>query len=247
LVNASGQLIGINTAILSRTGSYTGYGFAVPVNIVKKVFNDIIKYGEVQKAFLGADYVDVDSDLSKQMNLEDLKGVLVAEVITEGAADKGGVQRGDIILAVNGVEVETRATIEELIANKYPGDKLELTIKRDGKNINKSLTLTNREGGTGIIKRTIFNSEGLKASFETVSLVERTLYDIKSGVKVVDFQRGGLFSRLDIPVGFIITQINNVQIEKPEELADILTNVKGRVRIYGVDEGGRKVYYAFYF
>lgn len=247
LINATGQLIGINTAILSRTGSYAGYGFAVPVNIVKKVFTDITQYGEVQKAFLGADYVDIDSDLSRKMEIDELHGVLVAEVAVDGAAEKAGIKRGDIIWEVNGVEVESKATIEELIANKYPGDKLELVIKRDGKSLAKSLTLTNREGGIGILKRSIYTSDDLKASFEAVSKVERSLYDIQSGVKVVDVQRGGLFSRLEIPSGFIITQINNVPIEKPEQLADILTHVKGRVRIYGVDERGRKVYYAFYF
>jgi Do/DeqQ family serine protease len=247
LVNSSGQLIGINTAILSRTGSYAGYGFAVPVNIVKKVFNDITQYGEVQKAFLGAEYVDIDTEMSKKLKIDDLSGVLVAEVSSEGAAKTAGLERGDIILEVNGQVVDNKGSIEELIGNKYPGDKLELIVKREGKRINKSLVLTNREGGTGIIKRRIYSSDRLQVSLEAVSKVEKNMYDIKSGVKVVDFTRNGFFDQLDIPQGFIITQINNVPVEKPEELAEILEKVKGRVRIYGVDERGRKVYYPFYF
>ena len=247
LVNSSGQLIGINTAILSRTGSYAGYGFAVPVNIVKKVFNDITQYGEVQKAFLGAEYVDIDTDLGKKLNIDDLSGVLVAEVSSEGAAKSAGLERGDIIVEVNGLTVDNKGSIEELIGNKYPGDKLDLIIRRDGKKLSKSLVLTNREGGTGIIKRKIYSSDKLQVSLEAVSKVEKNIYDIKSGVKVVDFTRNGFFDQLGIPQGFIITQINNVPVDKPEELAEILEKVKGRVRIYGVDERGRKVYYPFYF
>jgi len=247
LVNAKGELIGINTAILSRTGSYAGYGFAVPVNIVKKVFNDIKKYGEVQKAFLGAEYVDIDNEISNRFDLEDLNGVLIASVEPEGAAEKAGIQRGDVIRKINGQEVENKGSIEEVIGNKYPGDKIKLLIQRDGKEIEKSLVLTNREGGTGIIKREIYFAKNLQAKLEAVSKVEKNAYDIKSGVKVIDFDRKGFFAQLDIPEGFIITQINNVPIDKPQELEDILSRLEGRVRIYGIDERGRKVYYPFWF
>jgi serine protease Do len=222
LVNSSGQLIGINTAILSRTGSYAGYGFAVPVNIVKKVYNDITQYGEVQKAFLGAEYVDIDSEVGKKLNIDDLSGVLVSDVASEGAAKFAGIERGDIIIEINGQVVDSKGSIEELIGNKYPGDKLDLILKREGKRLNKSLVLTNREGGTGIIKRKVYASDKLQVSLEAVSKVEKNMYDIKSGVKVVDFTKNGFFDQLDIPQGFIITQINNVPVENPEELAEIM-------------------------
>lgn len=247
LVNASGELIGINTAILSRTGSYAGYGFAIPVNIVKKVFNDIIKYGEVQKAYLGAEYIDIDSEISEKLALENLSGVLLTRIQANGASAKGGLKRGDIIVSVNGEEIENRGTIEEMIGNKYPGEELMIDLKRDGKYLSKSITLTNREGGTGILKRRIYSSENLKATFEAVSKVERDLFDIKSGVKVIGFERNGFFNQLDIPEGFIITQINNTPVDKPEELAEMLRNANGRVKIYGVDKRGRKVYYPYYF
>ncbi len=247
LVNSKGQLIGINTAILSRTGSYAGYGFAVPVNIVKKVFEDIKEYGEVQKAFLGADYVDVDSDIKERLKLKDLSGVVVAEVTPEGAANRAGIARGDVISKVDGIPVEGRGTLEEIIGNKYPGDRVELVVSREDKEYTKSIILTNREGGTGVIKRKLYESKSLRATFETVSQVEKDLYDIKEGVQVVSIERSGFFARLDIPEGFIVTQINNVPISTPSELEEILSKIKGRVRVYGVDEGGRKIFYSFWF
>lgn len=247
LVNSSGQLIGINTAILSRTGSYAGYGFAVPVNIVKKVFNDITKYGEVQKAYLGAEYMDIDSEISAKLNLENLSGVLLTQIQSNGASDKVGLKRGDVILSIDGIEIEDRATIEEIIGNKYPGDKLGIILKRGRKQLSKTLTLTNQEGTTGIVKKKTYVSSSLQATFEAVSKVEKDILDIESGVKVTDFKRNGFFAQLDIPEGFIIIQINNSPIDKPEELVKLLEQAKGRVRIYGVDERGRKVYYPYYF
>ncbi|MCP4457046.1 MAG: trypsin-like serine protease [Cytophagales bacterium] len=247
LVNASGQLIGINTAILSRTGSYAGYGFAVPVNIVKKVFSDITKYGEIQKAYLGAEYLDIDSDISEKLDLDDLNGVLVSHVQKDGAAGKSGLKKGDIIRSIDGTMIESKATIEEIIGNKYPGDEIELVVRRKNNELSKSITLTNREGGTGILKKSIYTSEDLEATFEVVSKVEIDLYDIRSGVKVTSFERNGFFDQLDIPEGFIITQINNIPIDKPEELVEVMEQVKGRVRIYGVKKDGRKVYYPYYF
>ncbi len=247
LVNSKGELIGINTAILSRTGSYAGYGFAVPVNIVKKVFNDIVEYGEVQKAFMGADYVDIDEKIKQRLSLNDLGGVVVADLTQGGAADQSGIKRGDVIRKINGIDIIGRATVEEIIGDKYPGDKLELQLQRDDRLLTKKITLTNREGGTGIIKRDIYISKELGARLESVSQVEKSLYDIKAGVQVVDFERGGLFAQLDIPEGFIITQINNVPVESPSELSEILSKIKGRVRIYGIDQRGRKVFYSFWF
>lgn len=245
LVNSSGQLIGINTAILSRTGSYAGYGFAIPVNIVKKVFNDIVKYGEVQKAFAGAEFIEIDSDLSKRLDILNLDGVIISDVKNEGAAEKSGLRKGDVIRKVNGSIIYSRANIEELIAKSYPGDQLNIEIEREGKVITKNLILTNRNGTTGIIKRDIYESSELEASFEAVSKVERDLLGIENGVKVVDYKANGFFSGMGIPKGFIITQINNKKIKNPEELASALERIRGRFDVIGIDSRGRKVYYPF--
>jgi len=247
LVNTKGELIGINTAILSRTGSYTGYGFAVPSNIVQKVFEDIKNYGEVQKAFVGADFIDIDSELGEKMSLQDLSGVIVANVQKDGAAAKNNLQKGDVIREINGQKIESKAYLEEYLGNLYPGNEVTLTVEREGSQKKKTLTLTNREGTTGVIKRNIYASEWLSATFETVPKVEKDLLGINNGVKVVDYKPTGIFAELGISEGFIITHINNTAIEKPEEFADILQHIKGRVIISGIDKRGRKVYYPYFF
>jgi Do/DeqQ family serine protease len=246
LVNQEGELIGINTAILSRTGSYAGYGFAVPVDIVKKVFNDIVKYGEVQKVFIGAEFLDIDSDLAERLNLESLNGVIVGNIQNDGAAKRGGLKEGDVVISINQKNVENKAQIEEYLANLYPGDEIALTIMRDDKELDKSVILLNRNGGTGILEREIFASDFLGASFETVSKVERDLLRIPNGVKIIEIDRRGFFSQLDIPEGFIITAINRRPVENPDELEDILSNIRGRIEIYGINASGRKVYYSYY-
>ena len=247
LVNLEGKLIGINTAILSRTGSYTGYGFAIPSNIVKKVFSDIKEYGEVQKTFVGADLIDVDSELAQKAQLSDLQGVMVTGVIKDGAADKISLRKGDVIKVVDGITIDSKATLEEYLANKYPGDKVSMVVEREGKRLEKTMTLTNREGTTSITRREIYVSTSLEATFEAVSKVEKDLLGIESGVKVISYKNLGFFAKFGIPQGFIITKINNIFIQKPEELAEILEKVKGRVIISGVDRAGRKVYYPYYF
>ncbi len=246
LVNQEGELIGINTAILSRTGSYAGYGFAVPVDIVKKVFNDIVKYGEVQKVFAGVDFIDIDSDLGDRLELKDLNGVLVGNIRAEGAAEKAGLKEGDVIKAINKEEIANKAEIEEYIANLYPGDEISLTVIRGNKTLEKRMVLLNRNGETGIIRREVFYSDFLGAEFEIVSKVERDLLRIENGVKIVDIDNSGYFSQFDLPEGFIITAINRRPIETPEELTDILGKIKGRLEIYGINENGRKVYYSYY-
>lgn len=246
LVNMDGNLIGINTAILSRTGSYAGYGFAIPVNIVKKVFEDIKNYGEVQKAFTGAEFVDIDGELGRKMNLDNLSGVIVANIQRESAAARK-LQKGDVIRSINGRRIESKAYLEEYIGNLYPGDEVTLNIERDGQKLTETLTLTNREGTTGIIRRDVYSSEWLEATFESVPKVERDMLGIPSGVKVVGYKSTGIFAELGIPEGFIITNINNTAIENPKELSNILEKIKGRVIISGIDKRGRKVYYPFYF
>ena len=245
LVNAQGQLIGINTAILSRTGSYAGYGFAIPVNIVKKVFNDLVKYGEVQKGFTGAELIDIDSELASRIDIEDLDGVLITEVKDGSAADKAGLRKRDVIRKINEKQINSKANVEELVAKSYPGQELDLLIERDGEMLSRQLVLTNREGTTSIIKRNIYFDDDLEASFESVSKVERDLLGISSGVKVIDYRANGFFSGLGIPKGFIITRINNREIDSPQELSSVLDNIRGRFDIIGINERGRRVYYPF--
>ncbi|MEO1255320.1 MAG: PDZ domain-containing protein, partial [Bacteroidota bacterium] len=156
-----------------------------------------------------------------------------------------GLRKRDVVRKINGKQINSKANLEELIAKSYPGDQLNILLERDNEMIEKKLILTNREGTTSIIKRNIYFDADLEASFESVSKVERDLIGINSGVKVIDFKSNGFFAGLGIPKGFIITQINNREIDTPEELASILDNIRGRFDIIGINTKGRRVYYPF--
>ncbi len=246
LVNIEGELVGINTAILSQTGSYTGYGFAVPIDIVKKAVTDLIEFGEVQKSFFGADVADMNTEFAKKLNVVDLDGVFLSQVRAGEAADKAGLKAGDIILKIDGVTVDSRAMFNELISYHRPGDKIKVSYLRENKPSETIVSLTNIEGGTGIIKREIYKADRIGAELENVSKIEKGKLSIGNGVRLYKVT-GGLMSRLGIQEGFIITAINGVKINTPLELEDILANIRGRVTIEGVTNEGGKGYYSYYF
>ncbi|MEJ2005748.1 MAG: PDZ domain-containing protein, partial [Cyclobacteriaceae bacterium] len=250
LVNKSGELIGINTAILSQTGSYAGYGFAVPVDIVKKVVNDIIEYGEVQKAFFGGEVVDFDSELADRLEIDidpngEFRGVLLGYVQEDGAARQAGLEEGDIITRIDTDEINSRAEFDEELSYHSPGDEIHVTYERNGEERSTSLTLTNREGTTTILKRDIFNSQVLGADFEAVSKVERDLHDLEYGVKIINI-KNGLLKEVGVDEDFIVTEINNYPVKNPERLVEILTNIRGRVIMEGITKSGRRGYYSFF-
>ncbi len=246
LVNLEGELIGINTAILSKTGSYAGYGFAVPSDIVKKVVNDLIKYNEVQKAFFGADVLDIDSEIAAKLETDDYSGVVASYVQEDGAAAKLGLRKGDIILKIDNEPINSRSQFEEILSYHSPGDRIDVMYKRNQKITQKTMVLTNREGTTELLKRKIFSSRTLGADLEKVSKVERNLLNIEDGVRVIKVRKG-LISQMDIEEGFVITHINKVAIKDPETLTDILTKIRGRVYLEGVNKQGRKEIYRYYF
>jgi Do/DeqQ family serine protease len=247
LVNLKGELVGINTAILSQTGSYAGYGFAVPVDIARKVADDIIKYGEVQKAFLGADIAEVDASIAEKFNLKEISGVMITNIIGESAADKVGIKKGDIIIAIDGVEIDSKSSFDEQLSYHRPGDKIKLIFKRNDKTIEASLTLSNKEGTTELIKKEVFFSKFLGAELEPVSKIEKSRIGINSGVRVIKLSANGLLPSLGLEAGFIITAVNNKPMEKPAQLLEILENIRGRVVIQGISSNGQKGYYQFIF
>lgn len=246
LVDRTGALVGINTAILSHTGSYAGYGFAVPVDIVRKVVDDIMAYGEVQKAFFGAQVVDITPRLAEQLALDELSGVAIRSLQPDGSAERAGLQAGDVIVRINDQPVDSHSDFEELISYRSPGDDLTVTYRREQQLQTATLTLTNREGTTELLRRTIYASEPLGADLEAVSKVEANVLKIRSGVKVHQL-RGGLLRRLGIEPDFIITRINQRDIGSPEELEDILTRIRGKVYIEWVSPRGKKGYSTYYF
>ena len=246
LVDIEGKLIGINTAILSKTGSYAGYGFAVPIDIVSKVVNDLKKYGVVQKGFIGAEVMDLDKDLAAKYNDKNLDGVIIKSTVKNGAADKVGLQPGDVILKLEGVEVHSKAEFDEQLSYYRPGDKLKVVFRREGKEISSSISLTNINGEEKIYKRKIYESKSLDASFEKVSKVEQQTVGIENGVKIINPGKG-IVSRMGLKEGFIVTHVNGKAITTPSDLEKTLEEVRGRVTIQGVDKLGRKGYYQFIF
>ncbi|HYG39879.1 MAG TPA: trypsin-like peptidase domain-containing protein [Cytophagales bacterium] len=246
LVNANGELIGINTAILSRTGSYNGYGFAVPVDIVLKVVNDLIKYGEVQKAFFGGEVINIDNTVVSKYELKDYDGVLMSYVQTDGAAAKAGIKEGDIILSIDGERIESKSGFDEKIVHYKPGDKINVSYRRNNNVKETTLTLTNIEGTTSLIKKSTFTSDFLGADLEAVPKIERDKLGIENGIRIKKI-RTGLMRRLGIEEGFIITAVNKKSIENVEQLVKAFEGIKGRVIIEGMNSRGVRGYYSYIF
>jgi Do/DeqQ family serine protease len=247
LVNKKGQLVGINTAILSQTGSYTGYGFAVPIDIARKVTDDIIAYGEVQKAYWGAAITDLDYKIAEKLDLSNADGVLVTFTQPGGAAAKAGIKQGDIINSFNGEAIDSKAEFEEMLSYFSPGERIKLAYKRDNTEKEVELVLTNKNGTTSITRKESFFSQELGVEFEQVPKVEKDLYGIQSGIRVNKIEDRGLFRQLDIPEGYIITKINNNPMNDPEELSQILSRIRGRVLIEVVNQRGRRNVFSYYF
>jgi serine protease Do len=247
LVNKDGKLVGINTAILSQTGTYTGYGFAVPIDIVTKIVKDIIEYGSVQKAFTGMEVSDMNADIGNKFNMLDLSGVVVSFLSPDGAAAKAGIKKGDIILSIDDTLIEYRSEFEEQISYRRPGDKIKLKVKRDDKEFFIFLTLTNEEGGTGILTREIYFSNLLNAELEKVSKVERDKLKIEQGVKIISLKPNSFLRRLSMDENYIIVSVNNKKINQPVELEEELKKSKGRVIIEAINNNGAKGFYQFFF
>ena len=226
LVNRNGELVGINTAILSRTGSYTGYAFAVPVDIAKKIVNDLIKYGIVQKAFLGGSVIDYDYATAEKYNLEtnvkDFKGVVLAELQQIGAAHDSGLKLGDIIVKIDNDEINSKSEFEEELSYHYPGDKIAVTYLRNGKQSTVPVALVNIDGDVSLIKRKIQSDAKLGANLEAVEY----------GVKLSKITEG-LFKQLGIPENYTILSINRRRVKDPQEVIDFFTSYKGAVLLDG--------------
>ena len=239
LVNTGGELIGINTAIASETGSYAGYAFAVPVNLVKKVVNDLMKYGKVQRALLGVSVQEINQQLADEKGLSDLKGVFVAEVIENGAADKAGIKKGDVILKINNVEVNSSSRLQEEIGKNKPGDKVNVSLRRKGAALEIEATLLSENGKTSVETAATATPEtyqGMKMANTTRE--ERQSMGVKNGVKVTGVDKG-VFKDAGIAEGFVITHINNEPVYSVQGAVSSLNALRGAITIEGKTTDGK--------
>lgn len=235
LVNTAGELVGINTLIQSQTGSYIGYSFAVPSSIVQKVVMDLKEYGVVQRALLGVQYQEINNDFVEQMGKElgitEIGGAYVAEVSKDGAAEAAGIRKGDIIISIDGVAIDSSARLSEIIGKHRPNDKVKISIKRDGKVKQIEVTLRNRAGKTEpVSKDEVVLAGALGGDFAEVSAKMARQLGIEGGVRVTAVKEGGFLAKARVRPGFIITHIN----EKPigsvadlERMGEKVTSVDG--------------------
>lgn len=244
LVNTRGELIGINTAIASQTGSYSGYSFAVPVNIAKKVLDDLRKYGEVKRAILGVRIQDITAELAAEKGIKEIEGVYIPDVVEGGAADKAGVKADDVILAVDGDKVNKASELQEKISQYHPGDDVTITIKRDGSKIDKTVKLLSKEGDKEITMTTDRDEKKvLGGTFENLGHDEKIDLKIRNGVRVKKIKDGPLREK-GVPEGFVITMIDKQRVYTTKDVEKILENKTGSVLIDGVMPNGKEESYA---
>jgi serine protease Do len=235
LVNKNGELVGINTAILSRTGSYTGYAFAVPVDIAKKVFEDLVKYGVVQKAILGANVIEYDYESAKKYdlntNVKNYSGVLLERIDRNGPAIEAGLKLGDIITKVNNTDINSQSAFEEELSYKYPGDKISVSYLRDNKPGTVTLTLVNKSGTTDIIRRKIVPAPKLGAQLEATDY----------GVKVFKISDASMLKAIGVTENFIIVALNNEPVEDPEDVIEFFDKFRGRGYLTGINNARQRI------
>src|SRR6478752_2268921 len=221
LINTEGELIGINSAIASPTGSYAGYSYAIPVNIVKKAVNDLIKFGTVQRAYMGVN-----------MGTKEGIGVYVNDVTEDGAAKAAGIKPGDYITKINDVTVTSAPEIQDQISRFKPGDKVAVTYVRNNKETTVNVTLKNKAGNYEVVKNeTAFDNLG--ATLVTIDKQTAAKNEIAGGVQVQKIGNGPL-KNTRIQEGFIITGVDGEEVKSLDDLKNILNNAEGTVRLQGI-------------
>ncbi len=228
LVNSRGELVGINTAIASPTGAYAGYSFAVPVEIVKKIIQDLMVHGVVQRAFLGAEMIELNGVVSKKLGLEEIQGVYIEAINPGGSVAKAGIQPGDVIVKVDGKMLKNAAELQEYIGRRRPGDVVSATINRKGNIKEINIKLQNYLGTTDVIHRNekkIIDDLGVE--LEELSSREKIRFNLRGGLKVLEVRPGKIHENTDIRPGFIITSIDNKKVETLKDLENILFSKNG--------------------
>ena len=247
LVNTHGHLVGINTAIYSKTGSNAGYGFAVPSNLVKKVVDDIKTYGMVQRGYIGIQGIDLTNEAAvrdyNRVNKADLKvtqGVMVAELSENGGAIEAGIEEGDIIREVDGKKVTTFNALSVAVGSKKPGDLVDVKVERNGKMRNYKVKLKDLQGNDTVRSLDDLTiTEKMGAKFEPLTDKQKVQYGIESGVLVTDLNRTGILQEIGVQKGYIILKINGKEVNSGDDIEKILKKHKGNVSVNFVDRYGR--------
>jgi serine protease Do len=245
LVNSNGELIGINAAIASETGRNQGYGFAIPVNLAKKILEDFKQYGVVKRGFIGVSFVALDADNSEKLGTKEINGLYVNDVIANGAAEAAGIKKGDIIKKVNGIEIYDSPDLQEKIGRMRPGDKVTLTVltaNGSSKNVNvtlkpeSKLTLASSKASESATGTTVSK---LGATFAPASAELKAKYGVSNGVVVTSVAPGKLFDYWDVSKGFLITKVNGKPVNSTADIEKALpSSPTGKTIISGVNENG---------
>ena len=239
LVNTKGELVGINAAIASHTGSYEGYSFAIPSNIVRKVVDDLLLYGTTQRGYLGVQIAELTQELAEKEGLENIEGVYVADVTEGGAAILAGLKADDVITKIDGRTVNSTTQLRETVGQYRPGDKVDVEVNRHGSHHHYTLTLLNEAGNVDVVKSgdSFYNADfGLM--LQPVNQSEKSRLNIKNGLKIVEI-RQGRFMNSGVPVEFVITKVNGVAVGNKADLESALKNSRSRrTTIEGVYPNG---------
>ncbi|KAB2814679.1 trypsin-like peptidase domain-containing protein [Phaeocystidibacter luteus] len=246
LVNLNGDLVGINTAISTHTGSFEGYSFAVPSNLARKVVDDIIEYGQVQRAYLGVNITNVTPELSEQFDLDLNTGVYIADVVEGSAAEDAGLERGDVITQINNRPVTRTSELLEVIGSKRPGDAVQVTVDRGGNSRSLNLTLTNSSGNTDLVRAEPETGNELGGTFRGLSEADKRQLKLRNGVVVTDPGTGEL-AKAGVPRGFVITKVNNQRVDSEEDILAVVAEIKpgDGLLIQGYHPNGKPDFFAF--
>jgi len=246
LVNTEGELIGINTAIASNNGSYQGYSFAVPVNIVKKIVSDMVEFGTVQRAYIGVSIQDIDAKFASEKNLKQLTGVYVNGLTTGGSAEEAGIHEGDVITSIQDVSINSVSELQEQISRYRPGDKISVSVSRNNKNLAIPVTLKTLDNTTNLIKKSELvktTASVLGAELQDLDDDELNEMKVENGVRIQKLNSGRL-AQTGIQAGFIITHIDKKRMDSAVETKRRLEK-SGPILIEGFYPNGMRASYSF--
>ena len=244
LVNTDGQLIGITSAIASPTGAYAGYAYSIPSNLMKKVVGDIMKYGSVQRGYLGISMApeSLDPDKKKELGINDnINGVWIMDIDPQGAAAEAGLKKGDAITALDGNAVGSGSELAEMVARHKPGDRVDITYERNGQEHHVSAVLKNKIGTFAVQKEAALESLGAK--FENLGKDDAKQMGIAGGVRVTEIGNGVLSDQTNMQPGFVITRVGSTPVKSVDELKDALANQQGNFQIEGRYPDSNEIYY----